>query len=174
MTRRLDSVKFREDAPVKDSLILSLDAILRAYGAEVDLTALSAAVYASAKPDWRMIRSPENLRGASALQVRVVDAARKWGVELRDLHPPDAAPLPTPPEFEQHFRDSYMPFIRAAIERDEPVLAWMGWPPPNACEWGVITGIDPATGRCVGRTITNPDRDVDLLGPAVQVYTVVK
>lgn len=173
MTRRLESVKFRDDTTVKDSLVLSLDAILRAYGAEVDLPALSAVIYSSKKPDWRSIRSLEDLRGGEA-EVRVVEAARQWGLELRDLHPPDAAPLPTPPEFEQHFNDSYMPFIRAAIDRDEPVLTWMGWPPPDESEWGVITGIDAKTGRCVGRTVSCSHRDVMLQGPSVQVYTIVR
>lgn len=154
MSRRLESISFQSGANAGDSLLLSLCAMLHAFGAEVELKTLAVL-----------------LRAGPA---SVVDAARRFGIELRDLHPPDAAPLPTPPEFEQHFRDSYLPFIRAALERDEPVLAWMGWPPPDEKEWGIITGIDAATGRCRGRTRSSGDTDVPMVGPAVQVYTVTR
>lgn len=151
---RTGSVAFRSAGASQDSLTLALDALLRAFGTEVDLKTLAGLL--------------------STGHANVVEAARRFGVELRDLHPPEAAPLPTPPEFEQHFQDSYLPFIRAALTRDEPVLAWMGWPPPDECEWGVITGIDPATNRCIGRTRSSPKADVAMIGPAVQVYTVVE
>lgn len=174
MTSRLQSVKFRDNVGIRDSLILSVDAVLRAYGAQVDLDALATALGGSASS---ASISGKPLVASTETQLqhnRVVEAARLWGLELRDLHPPEAAPLPTvPPEFEQHFRDSYMPFIRASLERDEPVLAWMGWPPPDQQEWGVITGIDKETGQCRGRTSSSSDCDQVMVGPAVQVYTVV-
>lgn len=175
MTSRIQSVRFREHAPQRDSLVLSLDAILRAYGADVDIAALARALDPARESDsaasGRASRAPEIERHAR----NIVEAARRWGLELRDLHPPDAAPLPvTPPEFEQHFRDSYMPFIRASLDRDEPVLAWMGWPAPDERAWGIITGIDAESGRCTGRTASRPDRQLIMIQSPVQIYTPIQ
>lgn len=175
MTSRLQSVSFRDTARQKDSLVLSLDAILRAYGADVDIAALAAALDTPETSDAaagdRAFRTPGIGRHAR----NIVEAARRWGLELRDLHPPDAAPLPvTPPEFEQHFHDSYLPFIRASLDRDEPVLAWMGWPAPDEQAWGIITGIDDQLGRCRGRTVSSPDLDRVMMHSPVQVYTPIQ
>jgi hypothetical protein len=100
-------------------------------------------------------------------------AARLYGLELRDLHPPDAAPLPlTPPEFEDHFVDSYLPLVRTALEHDHPALAWMGWPLPERAIWGVITEFDAGRGVCLGHSISSGGRPVALAAAPVQVYTV--
>ncbi len=173
MSQRLPSIRFRTSAAHGDTLLLSLDAILRAFGAEVELDSLAEALHTpGANSDDARTPAPDAV-ARRARADRIVEAARKWGLELRDLHPPEAAPIPVaPPEFEQHFRDSYMPFIRSALDRGDPVLAWMGWPPPDDKAWGIVTGIDKYTGRCVGRTPTSPDSDLVMIGPAVQVYSI--
>ncbi len=100
----------------------------------------------------------------------VEEAARELGVELRPLHPPQAAPAPpAPSEFELHWRDSYMPLVHASIERSEPVLAWMGWPQPHGADWGVITSVD-GDGTARGITPGCGNEPVRLAGPPVQVY----
>lgn len=119
-----------------DSLSVCVRAILRAFD-------INASCQFGLSPAY----------DAQAVHAYLSDFAARCGLEFRELHPPDAAPLPPAPrEFDWHFRDSYLPFIRAALERDDPVLVWMGWPAPYEKEWGIITRIDPATGRCFGWT----------------------
>ena len=149
-----------------ESLVLSLQAVFRAYDREMDYDEL-AAVTGNAfmatcaphapNPSWWPAY------GRDAFLER---AARAYGLTLRELHPPGAAPVPpTPPEYTGHFRDSYLPFIEAAIDRDEPVLAWMGWPAPHEMLWGVITGVDAASRQCVGCSCGAPGKRVPLTGP---------
>ncbi|QDV91009.1 hypothetical protein RAS2_20980 [Phycisphaerae bacterium RAS2] len=100
----------------------------------------------------------------------VEEASRELGVELRPLHPPQAAPSPpAPDEFDLHWRDSYVPLVRLSLARGEPVLAWMGWPPPHDSQWGVITAID-IDGVARGLTPGCGSEPVRLVGPAVQAY----
>jgi hypothetical protein len=146
-----------------DSLMLCLQAVLRVYGREVPYDELLALA------PRRTEGGPEMPRDAAGQHAFLVEAAKRFGLEVRELHPPDATPLPpTPREFDWHFRDSYLPFIRTALERDEPVLAWMGWPPPDAREWGIIASLDPATGTCSGWTASGRR---ELIAAPVQVYT---
>ncbi|MFO0974625.1 MAG: hypothetical protein U1A27_14465 [Phycisphaerae bacterium] len=109
---------------------------------------------------------------AYARDAFLVDAALHYGLVLRDLHPPDAAPLPAPPrEFEWHFRDSYLPLIRAALAHQQPTLAWMGWPAPHARDWGVIIACD-SSGTCLGRLPGRGGDAVPLERAAVQCYVL--
>jgi hypothetical protein len=151
---RWDQARIDASNGAADSLVLCVQAVLRGYGhgATYDqLSALGGAAAASTDP-----------------QEFLGNVARGFALEIRELHPAQAAPTPpTPREFDWHFRDSYLPFIRAALERDEPVLAWMGWPPPHESDWGIVTGIDAATGQCRGWTPGGPRR---LVSSPVQVY----
>lgn len=98
------------------------------------------------------------------LQVKGV--ARESGLEARELHPPDAAPVPLkPPEFDLHWRDSYLPFVKVALGRDEPILASGGWP-EEAGSWGIITKID-VQNRCSGQTCSGFR---EMIGPALLAY----
>ena len=172
-THRLSRIRVREAGGPCASMVLSLQAMLEAYGRQVELWELGAVTgnavmvtYAPAAP----AKERWNVYGRHAF---LEQAARAYGLLLRELHPPSAAPVPnTPPEFAGHFRDSYQPFIEVAVSRDEPVLAWMGWPPPQAAIWGVITGIDPASKACYGQTMYSRGKPVPLAGPPVQVYVV--
>jgi hypothetical protein len=172
---RLCCIQMRASAERCETLVLSLLAILEACGGWTeyedydDLAAVTGvafmATYAPDVPDpawWPAFGRHAFLK----------PAARAYGLTLRELHPPEAAPLPqAPPEFAGHFRDSYAPFIREAICRDEPALAWMGWPPPNALDWGVICAFDEEEGLFRGIT-TGHTWPVPLAGPAVQVYVL--
>ncbi len=100
----------------------------------------------------------------------LVAAAEQYGLSLRDLHPPDAVPLPaTPPEFELHWRDSYVPLVETALAHRQPVLAWMGWPAPHETQWGIISAIDARTRRCAGIIASVPQM-IALDRAAVQAY----
>lgn len=156
-----------------DALPHALNAMLRAYGAAVDPDEGSAVLGVAFMTTFAERAAPPARWNTYGLHAFLEPAARLYGLELRDLHPPSAAPLPhPPPEYELHFRDSYLPFIRAALARGEPVLAWMGWPPPCETGWGVVTGWDERAQRCIGQTFASRGRPTPLPNAAVQVYTV--
>ncbi len=155
------------------SIVPALGAMLRCYGGRVDVAELACVTgtafllsYSAKAERWGYW----NVCGAQAF---LESAARLYGLELRDLHPAEAAPLPfSPPEFEAHWRDSYRPFVDSSLSRDEPVLVWMGWPAPYESQWGVLAGRDAATGRYVGRT-AGCGQELTLKFAPAQVYSVV-
>lgn len=168
---RLSAIHISPQEPCRESLVACLQAILRVYGRDAnyhELMSLTGAAFmtsyaADAPPNMRW-----NVCGRHAF---LVAAARLYGLELRELHPPDAAPsVPVPREFDWHFRDSYLPFIRTGLDRDEPLLAWMGWPAPHSAEWGVITCLDESTNRCRGMTRGG---NAELVAAPIQVYQVI-
>lgn len=172
-SRRLSAVQVADCDDPTQSLLLSLEAALSVYGRCVPRDELAAVVGDALMLTYAAEARPGehwNIYGRHAF---LESAARLYGLELRDLHPPDAAPLPmTPPEFEAHFTDSYLPLVRSALEHDHPALAWMGWPPPQRTIWGVITAYDPSHGVCVGHSIYSGGQAVALAASPVQVYTV--
>jgi hypothetical protein len=168
---RLARIRIEPRAGQVDSLVACLEAILRALGREISYDELLGLTEIgqrnSADSGGVTDAKQSSLHGRHDF---LRECARKYGIEIRELHPPDAAPQPpAPQEFEWHFRDSYLPFVRTAIERDEPVLAWMGWPPPHESDWGIITAVDPATGGCTGWTFGGPR---SLESAPVQVYLI--
>ncbi len=95
--------------------------------------------------------------------------AELYGLRLRALHPPEAARgLSRSAEYGQHFRDSYVPLIARALEHNQLVLAWRGWPEPRDRFWGVITKVQGET--LLGHTLQADGRPLPLIGPAHQVY----
>ncbi len=69
----------------------------------------------------------------------IVEGARIFGFGIRDVHPPEAAVgLDHVSAFRQHFEASYEPLIARALENNQAVLAWQGWPGEDAYQWGVI------------------------------------
>ncbi len=105
--------------------------------------------------------------------VFLIPTAALFGIRLRELHPPGAAVgLETLPEFAQHFEASYRPLIKTAIENNQPVLVWRGWPGDAAEQWGVVTAIsDEGIGLC-GATVTSGGDEVVLTAPPVQMHIV--
>ncbi len=152
------------------SLPLCLEAVLRSYGAEVDLAGVAAALEWGAwiKPttqdciaEWMLAASDRNL----------VSAARALGLELRDMHPPDAAVgLTVSAEYPEHFADSYVPLIRRAAANGQVCLARRGWPPAAGPGWGIVVGVEGETP--VGLAAGCGASLVAMTGPAVQVYVV--
>lgn len=172
-TSRLEGLRITATDDQSESLVLSLQAVFRAYGQELDYDEL-AAVTGTAfmvtcapgapEPGWWPVYGRH---------CYLEPAARTYGLSVRGLHPPDAAPdAPAPTEYDQHFRDSYVPFVEAALARDEPALAWMGWPAPHEMLWGVVTEIDEASKRCAGHCCADPGKRLELTGSPVQVYLV--
>ncbi len=155
----------------RDSLALALQAILRwwqarnvSYDEMIAVTAIGAMLpFTDREPcpgRWCDY-------GRDAF---LVVAAEQYGLSLRDLHPADAVPLPaTPPEFELHWRDSYVPLVETALAHRQPVLAWMGWPAPHETQWGIISAVDARTRRCAG-IIAGVPQLIALDRAAVQAY----
>ncbi len=157
----------------RESLIVSLQDILHSYGRSIAYDELAAVTGVSFMAAVAPATPGPAWWPAYGRDAFLVSAARAYGLLLRELHPPDAVPAPPPPpEFTVHFHDSYQPFIAAALERNEPVLAWAGWPEPYHRQWGVITSIDAESRRCIGRTPGAAGDGVTLVGPPIQVYIV--
>jgi hypothetical protein len=119
---------------------------------------------AFAHPDLALTATDRDILWAEHFQINSV--AKACGLEVRDLHPPDAAPIPDrPAEYDLHWHDSYLPFVREALQRDEPVLARDGW--PDGCgKWGIITAINDL-GGCSGHTCAGVCR---MIGPSLLAY----
>lgn len=170
--RALPDIRIEPAVDGRDSLVLALRAVLSWHGADVayeTLAALSgiAAMFAATDREPCPLRWQDDGRDAF-----LVESAEQVGLSIRDLHPPEAAPLPTtPPEYELHWRDSYVPLVEASLAHNQPVLAWMGWPAPNESQWGIIATLDARTRRC-GGLVGGADRPVTLERAAVQAYVV--
>ena len=106
-----------------------------------------------------------------ARDASLVNTAQLYGLRLRGLHPPAAAPgLDHAAEYAGHFRDSYVPLISQALAHEQLALAWRGWPAPSDRLWGVLTHVQG--GQLFGQAPGHSGRPVPLTGPAFQVYIV--
>ncbi|MFH0982316.1 MAG: hypothetical protein V2A79_12355 [Planctomycetota bacterium] len=156
-----------------ESLTLALQALLRSAGCAVPYRTLNAALGLSF---MTAVRHPERCLATWLSEGRdafLVPIAARFGVRLRELHPPEAAiGVEQAPEFAQHFQASYRPLIARAIEHDQPVLACRGWPGEAATLWGVITGLDNGGLGLRGTTMISDGEPVALERPPVQVYVV--
>lgn len=169
------------------SLANALRLILHRNGCDADIDDLHAAL---ADP-WSFCAVPsESDLARWPLYARdryLVDAGRLFGLTIRPVHPPEAARgLPHAEEFRQHFDASYRPLILRALENDQPVLAWRGWPGPWDSVWGIIrktssgelgfcgsvTAESVPTIRCDGPNKSGEGDIVELVSPPTQVYIV--
>ena len=157
------------------SLTFALQAVARRAGCAVDFDDLNAVLglswlFCAVRDEDRPCRWPLYARDAF-----VIEAGRRFGLTLRELHPPQAAHgLGLAPEFDQHFDASYRPIIQNALQHRQPVLAWQGWPGKAGLLWGLI---ERACGEGVGfhgRVYTSESRTVDLVleHPPVQLYVI--
>ncbi len=160
------------------SLALALQAIGRRVGRQIDVDDLQAvlglsmipcAVPASTDPaSWTMY----------ARDACLEETGRVFGMAIRPVHPPEAAKgLGGAAEFAQHFEASYRPLVAAAIENEQPVLAWQGWPGEHRLMWGVVDGTCEQGIGLSGATWPSPDAGDDgsklsLDRPPVQLYVV--
>ena len=165
------AIRWTESADEYESLALCLRALLAGgqpdpppYDELVGALGLGAA----------MTAAPGECLGwwwTYARELALPQAAALYGLRLRGLHPPQAsAGLDRSPEFAQHFVDSYVPLIRAALAHEQPVLVWRGWPRPADRHWGVLVAADGD--QLSGYTLGCEGQTVRLAGPAHQVYVV--
>ncbi len=159
------------------SLPSALEVVARSLGHAIDHDALCAAMGLSF-----MLCCPHNDEPLChwpmfARDAFLPEAARLFGMEIREIHPPEAAHgLSGMREFDQHFDASYKPLIRNALRHGQPVLAWRGWPDEHELLWGRIqhecaAGIGFA-GSIFGRRGTEIAKELVLQTPPVQLYVV--
>ncbi|UCC31209.1 MAG: hypothetical protein JSU86_02815, partial [Phycisphaerales bacterium] len=111
------------------SLTFALQALAHDAGYEINLDDLNAALGLP----WMTPAVPRERDLACwpmyARDAFLAEAGRLFGMNIRDIHPPEAARgLNGFPEFQQHFDASYRPLILKALEHNQAVLAWQGWP----------------------------------------------
>jgi len=166
----MQTVQWVEGPEDYESLAVSLRAILagaghaRPYDELVSALGLGAALAATAG------ECPA-LWPTFARDAALPATARLLGLHVRELHPPAAAAhLDESAEFSVHFRDSYVPLIRRALEHQQLALVWRGWPPPAERAWGVVVATHDE--QLIGYTVGTGGRMSRLTGAAHQVYVV--
>ena len=129
----------KQTTPPGESLAVALELVARRAELTLDsiaftaLLGLGAAV--TADPPACLRTWPAVARDAALERT-----ATLVGMQVRELHPPSASTgLEKSAEYPQHFADSYVPLIQRALEADQQVLAWRGWPAPHKNNWGLTT-----------------------------------
>ena len=158
----------------QDSLAFTVRAIARQGGIEIDHMELVVAlgIVTPAVP------SPAASSIMFGRDARLIEAGKLVGMQIRDVHPPEAARgLESAAEFDQHFDASYRPLILRALENNQGVIAWRGWAGERELSWGWIRAACDEGVGFRGATIwseqeLNSLRNDLLVRPAVQLYIV--
>lgn len=160
------------------SLTLAVQSIARDAGCDIDVDDLHAAL---GLPLFTCAVPAQNDLACWPMYGRdafLVPAGQLFGLTIREVHPPEAAVgLNRAAEFVQHFEASYRPLIARALENNQPVLAWQGWPGDQALMWGIINDTCKDGVGFTGATPATPDgptpmKTTTLITPPVQVYVV--
>ena len=150
----------------------SLATCLRAVLAHLDMERPLAELTATLGLGAAVVAAPNDelaFWDTYARDARLVETAGLYGLRLRPLHPRDAAVgLDSSEEYAQHFLDSYVPLVAAALEHGQLVFAWQGWPAPGERLWGVITHRQAS--QLCGHAPGHGGQLISLIGPALQVY----
>jgi len=158
----------------EESLAFAVRAIARQGGIEIDHTELVLALGF----EIRAVPSPTGTSTMFGREARLIDAGKQFGMQIRDVHPPEAARgLEAAAEFDQHFDASYRPLILRALENNQSVLAWRGWAEERELSWGWIRAACEEGVGFRGATIwsereLNSLRNDLLVRPAIQLYIV--
>lgn len=158
----------------QESLAYAVRAIARQAGFEIGHNNLIAALGF----ETSAVLSPTATPTMFGRDARLIDAGRQFGMQIREVHPPEAARgLEAAAEFAQHFDASYRPLILRALENNQGVLAWRGWAGERELSWGWIRTVCDEGAGFRGATIwseqeLNTLRNDLLTRPAVQLYIV--
>ena len=158
----------------EESLAFAVRAIARQAGVEIDHTELVVALGFEASA----VSSPTARSIMFDRDARLIEAGKLVGMQIRDVHPPEAARgLEAAAEFDQHFDASYRPLILRALENNQGVIAWRGWAGERELSWGWIRAACAEGVGFRGATIwsereLNSLRNDLLVRPAVQLYIV--
>ncbi|HUU85204.1 MAG TPA: hypothetical protein VM243_17020 [Phycisphaerae bacterium] len=170
----LSGIRVHDTADCPESLAWALHAVFRWAGREVPYGSL-AAVLGLPFLTTSTGRDDDCLGewAAHGRDLLLPEAGAGLGLRLRDMHPPDAARgLDRAPEFAQHFEASYLPLVLRAVEHNQPVLAWQGWPGDRRMTWGVITEAGESGIGLAGTTVRSGGQAVPLVSPPLQLYAI--
>ncbi len=158
----------------QDTLAFAVRAIARQAGVEIDHSKMIVAL-GFVTP---AVPSPTASSIMFGRDARLIEAGKLVGMQIRDVHPPEAARgLEAAVEFDQHFDASYRPLILRALENNQGVIAWRGWAGERELSWGWIRAACDEGAGFRGATIwsereLNSLRNDLLVRPAVQLYIV--
>lgn len=158
----------------EESLAFAVRAIARQAGFEIDHSKIIVAL-GFETPAVPFPTATSIMFGRDA---RLIEAGKLVGMQIRDVHPPEAARgLEGVAEFDQHFDASYRPLILRALENNQGVIAWRGWAAERELSWGWIRAACDEGVGFRGATIwsereLNSLRNDLLVRPAVQLYIV--
>lgn len=131
--------------PVRSAYALTeaLRIVLNRIGDDVGVDELHAALGLGLLACADENETPPHVWSAYARDAFLVQTGRLYGATVRPVHPPSAARgLMGRAEFRQHFEASYAPLVQRALEHEQSVLVWGGWPAPHSRDWGLITSAD--------------------------------
>ncbi len=169
----LSAIVVRDNPERVGSLTLALEALLRWAGANVRYRRLDAALALSLRTAGVRGRACLGWWSVYGSDVFLAETGLMFGLRLRELHPPEAATgLADHQPYAQDFEASYAPLIRRALEHNQPVIAWQGWPDAPACLWGIITQVGDQGLGFAGTVMWSGGRNVPIVTPPVQLYVV--
>jgi hypothetical protein len=168
---KLDDIIIQEAEEQCESLALSLRAVAATQRVDLDYDDLCAVLGLSFTAAATVVEPSPGWWTTYGRDAFLESAAKLFGFQVRDLHPPDVAvDMLSAEEFAQHWELSYRPLIEGALENRQPVLAWQGWPDYRWPFWGVITG--KMQDDFVGTTLWANGQRLTLTQPALQCYVV--
>jgi hypothetical protein len=166
----LEAIAIQSKPGEHESLALAVRALARSLAAEMDYDELCAALGISLVAVAGPEDSSPGLWLTYARDAFLAPTCRLFGLQVRDLHPPDVGmDMLWAEEFPQHFQLSYKPLIRRALEHEQPVLAWRGWEGEAGALWGVITAVH---GEELWGVVPGAAGRARLTEPAMQCYVV--
>ncbi|MCG3137874.1 MAG: hypothetical protein HJJLKODD_01729 [Phycisphaerae bacterium] len=158
-----------------ESLPLALQAIARWAGVELSDRSLNAALGL-----LFIISSPQDETQADLAwwmtygrEAYLIETGQLFGMKIRELHTTGPNPSASAtPQDHQRFKEHIRPMIREALHKNQPVLAWQGWPDYHSFLWGVITGEDHSDLGFSGTTMWNNGKSVSLANPPAKLYVI--
>jgi hypothetical protein len=155
----------------RESLVVTLQAVARAGGGEVDYDELSGAMGIS----FAAVAVPSMDTPGCWLcygrDLYVEASARLFGISLRDMHPTEVGvDMLEAGQYPQHFDFSYKPLIRAALANQQAVVAWQGWADDDRHAWGVV--VKEEDGVFLGATPRSGTVRRKLVASSYQCYVV--
>lgn len=172
---RESEYRFKQTSAHPDTALLALAAVMTVAGRDHDYEDLAGATGMA----WLLAfdqREPCPGRQALAGQTRLLlSAAPAIGVQLRPIL--DADDCPACPQLADHFRDSFLPLARLAIEHCQPILCRLGWPAsnlPDGCDgqWGIVTRVQDDAGLALAGFAVGDSQPRPILSPPAQLLAV--